>query len=46
MDYEVNAHERHHIVYTDAVFESEITRLVTYFNRINHLDSLDIDCME
>ena len=45
MDYEVNAHERHHIVYTDAVFESEITRLVTYFNRINHLDSLDIDCM-
>ena len=45
MDYEVYAHERHHIFYTDAVFESEIRRLVTYIDRINHLDSLDLDCM-
>lgn len=45
MDYEVTAHERHHISNNSEVFESEIRRIVTYINRINHLDSLNLDYM-
>ena len=45
MDYEVNAHERHHFNSASEAFGSEIWRLVTYINRINHLDSLNLDYM-